>query len=188
MSKADKVPEDVKSFLRSVLISSNGVKESRVHKDYQDLSGERLLWKNYGFKSLNEFLTALPDVCVLQYSPKDKENLVYAVELEGTYMSSHAKKNAKVASVVVPSTKDAIVPKIGRSVLRDGDSFKVTLSNTGNFTSAQGCGSQGEDSDDLVPNSHGLYQVYVSKLPEKCTEVVTPGYLRRVIDTQEFFV
>jgi hypothetical protein len=161
MSKAEKVSNDVKSFLRSVLISSNGVKESRVEKDYHELSGEKLLWKNYGFKSLNEFLNAMPDVCVLQYSAKDRENRVYAVHLKGTYMSSHAKKNAKGASTTISPTKEANVPENGRLVQKHGESFKITLSNS------QG----GEVIEDLLPNKYGLYQVYVVKLPEKCTEV-----------------
>ena len=165
MSKGDKVPNDVKSFLRSVLISSNGVKESKVQKDYHELSGERLMWKDYGFKSLNEFLTALPDVCLLEYSAKDKENRVYAVRLEGTYMSSHAKKNAKTASTTISPTKQQNVPENGRLVERDGETFKITLTNIPQVN------EHGGGSDDLKPNNNGLYQVYVIKLPESCSKV-----------------
>ena len=160
--KGDKVPSEVKSFLRSVLMSSNGVKESRVEKDYQDVTCEKLRWKSYGFKSLNEFLNALPDVCVIQYSAKDKENRVFAVQLEGTYVSSHAKKNLKPASKAVAPPKETEQPRenggnFSRLVQQDGESFKITFSN--------------ESSLDLLPNSSGLFQVYVVRLPEKCTEV-----------------
>lgn len=166
MSKGEKVPEEIKNFLRSVLISSKGVKESRVQKDYHELAGEKLMWKNYGFLSLNEFLKALPDVCTLQYSAKDKENRVYAVEKEGTYMSSHAKKNAKAVSLSISPIKEAIVPENGRIVQNDGEIIRVTLANTPLNHS-----SENETDDDLVPNNNGLYQVYVVKLPEQCTEV-----------------
>ncbi|XP_028416942.1 uncharacterized protein LOC114541155 [Dendronephthya gigantea] len=164
MSKGDRVPEEIKSFLRSVLISSNGVKQSRVQKDYHELAGERLMWKNYGFSSLNEFLKALPDVCMLQYSPKDKENRVYAVQKEGTYMSSHAKKNAKVASSSISPIKETNLAENGRIVQNDGEKIRVTVANTPLNTSSE------SESSDLLPNSDGLYQVYVVKLPEKCTE------------------
>jgi hypothetical protein len=164
MSKGDKVPNDVKSFLRSVLISSNGVKESRVQKDYRELAGEKLMWRDYGFRSLNEFLSALPDVCVLQYNAKDRENRVYGVQLEGTFMSSHAKKNSKVALAKTSPVKPLMAPEGGRLVEKEGDTFKITLSNT----IAQ---NTNEGADDLMPNNDGLFQVYVMKLPESCTEV-----------------
>ena len=166
MSEGDKVPKDVKGDLRSVLISSNGVKESRVEKDYHELSGKKLMWKNYGFKSLNAFLSALPDVCVIQYSAKDRENRVYGVQLEGTFMSSHAKKNSKVASTGISPVKQQIVPESGRLVEKDGSSFKITLSNLDQKASVSD-----EGTDDLKPNANGLFQVYISKLPESCSEV-----------------
>ena len=169
MSKGEKVPNEVKNFLRSVLISSNGVKESRVEKDYRDVTCEKLMWKSYGFKSLNEFLNALPDVCVIQYSAKDRENRVYAVQLEGTYVSSHAKKNVKPANKAVSPPKETEAPPenenvFSRVVQQDGDSVKVTFSNL-----------------EPLPNSNGLYQVYVVKLPEKCTEVSHERYHYAVV-------
>ena len=177
MSEGDKVPKDVKGDLRSVLISSNGVKESRVEKDYKELSGKKLMWKNYGFKSLNAFLSALPDVCVIQYSAKDRENRVYGVQLEGTFMSSHAKKNSKVASIGISPVKQQIVPESGRLVEKDGSSFKITLSNLDQKASVSD-----EGTDDLKPNANGLFQVYISKLPESCSEVnmCTVARLRNV--------
>ena len=159
------VPSDLKNFLRSVLMSSNGVKESRVERDYLDLAGEKLNWKKLGFGSLHEFLCAIPDVCSLEYSTKDKENRVYAVEVKGIYMSAHAKKNVKCASSVEPqpssvnaAKKPSLSPFV-RKVEQDGDSLKITIDE------------KKTEGGELAPGKNGLYQVYVANLSRDCTEV-----------------
>lgn len=167
---SERVPNEMKMFLRSVCMSANGVKESKLEKDYFDLACEKLNWRKLGFRSLREFLSAIPDVCRLQYNTKDKENRVYAVELKGTFMSSHAKKNAKCAPSVVPiqglingdtigdtKTLTPATPS-GRKVQHDGGSLKITIADN-------------KEDMELMPNSNGLYQVYVANLPQCCIKV-----------------
>lgn len=166
---SERVPNEMKMFLRSVCMSANGVKESKLEKDYFNLACEKLNWRKLGFRSLREFLCAIPDVCRLQYNAKDKENRVYAVELKGTFMSSHAKKNVKCASSVVPiqsllnaDTKTlSLSPTTpsGRKVQHDGGSLKITIAE------------EKEGEMELMPNNNGLYQVYVANLSQNCTQV-----------------
>lgn len=165
MANSDRVPNEVKSFLRSVLVSSKGVKESRVQNDYRELIGEKLMWRNYGFNSLNEFLKAIPDVCTLEYNSKDKENRVYAVHIDGIFMSSHAKKNVKE---IAPDKTPAKQLEDGRFIQTDGEmGLKITLTN--NNVDAR---KAGHFEDGIQPNKNGKYQVYVTMLPESCTKVL----------------
>ncbi|XP_046854938.1 uncharacterized protein LOC124447961 isoform X3 [Xenia sp. Carnegie-2017] len=172
MANSDRVPNEVKSFLRSVLVSSKGVKESRVQNDYRELIGEKLMWRNYGFNSLNEFLKAIPDVCTLEYNSKDKENRVYAVHVDGIYMSSHAKKNVKETA---PDKTPAKQLEDGRFIQTDGEmGLKITLTN--NNVDAR---KAGHFEDGIQPNKNGKYQVYVTMLPESCTEADVRDCFRR---------
>ena len=86
------VPDDVKQFLRSILVSKKGVKQSRVEHDYKELVGESLPWRKLGFKSLFDFLMSLPDVTKLEWRENDEENRVFAVLDKNAFASLHAKR------------------------------------------------------------------------------------------------
>ncbi len=89
------VPDDVKQFLRSILISKKGVKQSKIEHDYRELVGENLPWKKIGFKNLFEFLMSVPDVAKLEWREKDEENRVFAVLDKSCFNSVHAKRMAE---------------------------------------------------------------------------------------------
>ena len=85
--------EDVKIFVRSILVSKqHGVKQSLIEKDYQDLVGEKLPWKELGFKTLFDLLTSIPDVAKLEWREDDGDNRVFAVLDGESYASLHAKR------------------------------------------------------------------------------------------------
>eukprot|EP00795_Rhopilema_esculentum_P006078 gene6078-11461_t len=85
--------EDVKIFVRSILVSKqHGVKQSLIEKDYHDLVGEKLPWKELGFKTLFDLLTSIPDVAKLEWREDDGDNRVFAVLDGESYASLHAKR------------------------------------------------------------------------------------------------
>ena len=56
------VPIEVKSCIRSVLLSKpKGIKVSMLLKDYRELIGEKLMYRQYGCDSLETLLSAIPD-------------------------------------------------------------------------------------------------------------------------------
>eukprot|EP00794_Sanderia_malayensis_P009430 gene9430-10417_t len=88
------VPDDVKQFLRSILMAKSGVKQSRIEHDYSQLVGEILPWRKLGFESLFEFLMSIPDVVKLEWREKDEDNRVFAVLDKTCFNSVHAKRMA----------------------------------------------------------------------------------------------
>lgn len=55
--------DDIKKKLLSVLLSKvGGVPLNKLEADYRRLVREPLEWRNFNFKSLQQFLEALPDV------------------------------------------------------------------------------------------------------------------------------
>ena len=83
---AGEVPQSVKISLRSVLLSSiKGIKQTRVEKDYHQLTNSKLDFKKYGFQDLYEFLLAIPDVARLEFSVKDGENKVFGIALKSVW-------------------------------------------------------------------------------------------------------
>eukprot|EP00794_Sanderia_malayensis_P006661 gene6661-7413_t len=88
------VPDDVKQFLRSILMAKSGVKQSRIEHDYSQLVGEILPWRKLGFESLFEFLMSIPDVVKLEWREKDEDNRVFAVLDKNCFNSVHAKRMA----------------------------------------------------------------------------------------------
>ena len=58
------VPDHIKSDIRSVLLSKvGGVKLGDFTKDYRTLVQEPIRFRTYGFKSLIDMMSAIPDVC-----------------------------------------------------------------------------------------------------------------------------
>lgn len=62
--------DDIKKKLRSVLLSkAGGVPLKKVESDYRSLVREPLEWRILNFKSLGQFLEAIPDtvrlICVV---------------------------------------------------------------------------------------------------------------------------
>ena len=90
-----KIPDNVKMDLRSVLLAASGTMQSKLAKEYYDIMGEHLPIKKLGFKHIYEFLLALEgDVCRMEFSPKNNDNIVYAILDKSSFTSEHAKKNA----------------------------------------------------------------------------------------------
>lgn len=89
------ISDDTKLFLRAVLTSAPGMRQSQLLKEYTQTTGDRLEYTKYGFRDLYGFLAALEgEVTRLEFSPKHEENLVYAVLDQTKYSSKHAKKYA----------------------------------------------------------------------------------------------
>ena len=60
------VPEEQKKLLRSVLLSVvGGIKISEIHKQYKNITDERLDWIKLGFKNAVDMLSTIPDVARL---------------------------------------------------------------------------------------------------------------------------
>eukprot|EP00058_Branchiostoma_floridae_P004055 XP_002589543.1 hypothetical protein BRAFLDRAFT_232620 [Branchiostoma floridae] len=58
------VPDEVKKFIRAVLLSEQGgVPVRRLCMDYRNLIGHVLDWRGLGFTRLEDFVKAMPDVC-----------------------------------------------------------------------------------------------------------------------------
>lgn len=160
---AGEVPQSVKISLRSVLLSSiKGIKQTRVEKDYHQLTNSKLDFKKYGFQDLYEFLLAIPDVARLEFSVKDGENKVFGVPEKGVFISKHAKKAEGVPNGLNPLhpsewPRNKRSKSKDRTVVHDKASLKVTV-----------------DSDrkkDILPNFKGLYGIHIGHLPLNCQEV-----------------
>ena len=95
MAEPKPIPDDVKLFLRAVLVSSPGLQQSKVPREYRDLTGDQIPFGALGFKCLFDFLKALEkDVTRLEFSPKHEENIVFAVLDDSKFSSKHAQKYA----------------------------------------------------------------------------------------------
>lgn len=104
MSSSANIPDDVKIMLRSVLISSPGVKQSNLCKEYKGMIDENLTYCNMGFKNLYEFLKALEgEVTRIEFSAELEDNVVYAELDKSKYVSKHAQKNAVKYGTGIPS-------------------------------------------------------------------------------------
>lgn len=90
------IPDDVKVFLRSILSTSAGIHQEKVCKEYKDMTGDILPFKELGYKNLYSFLLALEgEVTRLEFDEKCGDNIVYVVLDETKFASGHAKKNSK---------------------------------------------------------------------------------------------
>eukprot|EP00111_Clytia_hemisphaerica_P022815 TCONS_00067160-protein len=90
-----KIPDNVKMDLRSVLLAASGTMQSKLAREYYDIMGEHLPIKSLGFKNIYEFLLALEgDVCRMEFSLKNNDNIVFAILDNTSFTSEHAKKAA----------------------------------------------------------------------------------------------
>ena len=95
MADLEEELEDLKIYLRCSLGACAGTLQSRVSKEYYDQTQERLDYTRFGFTHIYDFLVSLEgDVCRLEFSPKDGENLVYVVLDTTKFASAHLKKYA----------------------------------------------------------------------------------------------
>lgn len=160
---AGEVPQSVKISLRSVLLSSiKGIKQTRVEKDYHQLTNSKLDFKKYGFQDLYEFLLAIPDVARLEFSVKDGENKVFGVPEKGVFISKHAKKAEGVPNGLNPLhpsewPRNKRSKSKDRTVVHDKASLKVTVDS--------------DKKKDILPNFKGLYGIHIGHLPLNCQEV-----------------
>ena len=158
---AKEVPQLVKASLRAVLLSQKGIKQTAIEKDYHKLTNSRLGVRKYGFQDLYEFLLAVPDVARLEYSAKDGENKVFGVAEKGVYMSDHAKKAAGIPTglkPLPPSEWPRNKASKERTVVETKSSLKVTVDS--------------DSKKKILPNSLGLYGLYIKNLPPHCQQVI----------------
>ena len=160
------IPLITKTDLRAVLLASRkGIPENQVERDYKKIIGGCLKWRDFGFKTLFEFLQAVPDVARMEWSDKHQDNLVYGVgDAENFYMSLHAKKAQGDPS----SAKPPKTPEMKRNLLgssktpprqvsyrKDSKSLKVTLNNT-----------LASSAHELAADKQGsLYEIQILGLP-----------------------
>ena len=94
MAAPQPVPDTVKMDLRSILISASGTLQSKLAKEYYSMMGEHLPIETLGYNHIYDFLLALEgEVCRMEYSPNDCDNIVFAVQDATSFSSAHAKKN-----------------------------------------------------------------------------------------------
>ena len=94
MANPKPIPETVKMDLRSILISASGTLQSKLAKEYHSMMGEHLPVQSLGFKHIYDFLLALEgEVCRMEYSPNDVDNIVFAIQDSSSFLSAHAKMN-----------------------------------------------------------------------------------------------
>ena len=105
------IPDDIKIFLRSVLVTTPGMQQSHVAKEYFETTDERIEYVKYGYKNMYEFLVALQgEVTRLEFSPKHHDNLVFAVLDATKYASRHAQKYAgKTTTGMPPKSPEEII-------------------------------------------------------------------------------
>ncbi|KAK7489405.1 hypothetical protein BaRGS_00019349 [Batillaria attramentaria] len=80
----EKQLKSTKAMIRSVLISEkDGVPASRFMGDYRGITGENIPYKNFGYKSLEDFIRSIPDV-VYARTGRGGELTYFAVADEAT--------------------------------------------------------------------------------------------------------
>ena len=64
--------ERCKKYLRSTLLSNKGgIHAAEVNRHYMDLVGEGIPYTQFNFRTLEDFLTSMPDVCQICWSGRD---------------------------------------------------------------------------------------------------------------------
>jgi len=68
----DQQLERCKKYLRSTLLSNKGgVPAPEVNKHYRELVGEGIPYTQFNYRTLEDFLTSMPDVCQICWSGRD---------------------------------------------------------------------------------------------------------------------
>jgi len=66
----DKLRKQAVTLIRSLLISSKGgVPIEKLNRDYREMIGKWIPWRDLGYTSLEEFLDQSPDMCRIAYTP-----------------------------------------------------------------------------------------------------------------------
>jgi len=66
----DKLRKQAVTLIRSLLISSKGgVPIEKLNRDYREMIGKYIPWRDLGYTSLEEFLDQSPDMCRIAYTP-----------------------------------------------------------------------------------------------------------------------
>ena len=64
--------ERCKKYLRSTLLSNKGgIRAAEVNRHYMDLVGEGIPYTQFKFRTLEDFLISMPDVCQICWSGRD---------------------------------------------------------------------------------------------------------------------
>nr|AGI95999.1 tudor domain-containing 7 protein [Branchiostoma floridae] len=146
------VPDEVKKFIRAVLLSEQGgVPVRRLCTDYRNLIGHVLDWRGLGFTRLEDFVKAMPDVCRLEALGPEKELRVYGIGDPDSFMSSFA---IKAQTVTGPPKKT-----------RNRDKRKGQKSSSAEKGSPMGstCNGNGENPYGLQPDHLGRYSVCITR-------------------------
>ena len=184
--KREEMLRNTKQFLRAVLISSqHGVKQSKIEREYKDITGEMLLYRKLGYRNLFDFLVSSPDVCKLEFRAEDEDNRVFAVVDKESFTSVHAKKatqkgwgrgtKAKSPQEILeykklkkqgtaPEEKEQLctgrIPLSERTVSGKNEKINVTIVN-GDDSMLDSEIDVIRKSGELIPNLEGIYGLYI---------------------------
>ncbi|KAH3840053.1 hypothetical protein DPMN_113495 [Dreissena polymorpha] len=89
------IPEDIQENVRAVLLSKtdgSGILVSTLLRDYKNIVGRPLMYKNLGYQTLEAFIKDLPNVCRLEYSERDMAYKLFGIAKPSTFVSSFVKK------------------------------------------------------------------------------------------------
>eukprot|EP00058_Branchiostoma_floridae_P005328 XP_002590816.1 hypothetical protein BRAFLDRAFT_125731 [Branchiostoma floridae] len=155
------VPDEVKKFIRAVLLSEQGgVPVRRLCTDYRNLIGHVLDWRGLGFTRLEDFVKAMPDVCRLEAFGPEKELRVYGIGDPDSFMSSFA---IKAQTVTGPPKKT-----------RNRDKRKGQKSSSAEKGSPMGSTCNGKRSPECKAESptqqYPVHELVVTQLTRDTTE------------------
>lgn len=168
------IEQDTKIFLRSVLVTQPGMKQSQIMKEYYDTTDEKLDYAKHGFQNIYHFLRALEgEITRLEFSPQHGENLVYAVLDKSKYASNHAKKYADKSKTGLPSKSPEEIIRWRKEEEQKGRKLppvfpkKVPQNKRLNDTSRRFTNKRGADSKDGKDGVFDEWAALKNLLPER---------------------
>ncbi|XP_053405114.1 uncharacterized protein LOC123566395 [Mercenaria mercenaria] len=89
------IPDSIKENVRAVLLSKtdgSGILVSTFLKDYKSIIHKPLMYKDYGYQTLEKFIKDIPDVCRLEYSDQHMAFKLFGIAKPNTFVSSFVKR------------------------------------------------------------------------------------------------
>ncbi|XP_023234025.1 tudor domain-containing protein 5-like [Centruroides sculpturatus] len=112
---------EIKQIIRSLIISNSlKITLRQLKKDYRNLNGKNIPFEDFGYKNLVDFLQAMSDVIVMDWSPSLDDFQLTAVSVESTkHIENMIKKQKRKRSAIPPSRYEftdnrLIRPKVTR--------------------------------------------------------------------------
>ena len=69
---AEKQLDRCKKYLRSTLLSIKGsIPAAEVYRHYKDLVGKGIPYSQFNYRTLEDFLTSMPDICQIGWIGRD---------------------------------------------------------------------------------------------------------------------